>query len=125
MELLKILSAAGVWHDYSAHIIQKGYGWARNDLDSDKSTRTKDGRLRRDKITTKRKLTYEVRGMTRAELAQLDDDLSQTTFRAQVMDLHGPREMEFYCSSFSADMNTSRRETADSWTAGAFSLTEV
>lgn len=125
MELLKILSASGAWHDYSDHVIRKGYGWSRNDLDSDKSTRTKDGKMRRDKIATKRKLSYDVRGLTRKELAELDDDLSQTTFQAQVMDLHGPRQMEFYCSTFSADLNTSVRDVAGSWTAGSFNITEV
>ena len=54
-------------HDWSGAIQSSGYGWARSDLDSDKSTRTKDGRLRRDKIGTKRKITYEVMGLTRAE----------------------------------------------------------
>jgi hypothetical protein len=39
--------------DYSSAIATKGYGWSRNDLDSDKTTRTKDGKMRRDKITTK------------------------------------------------------------------------
>lgn len=29
-------------HDYSRHIERKGVGWSRNDLDSDKTTRTKD-----------------------------------------------------------------------------------
>lgn len=125
MELLSILSANGEWHDYSKYIIQNGYGWSRNDLDSSKSTRTKDGKMRRDKLTDKRKLSYGVRGMTRAELAQLDDDLSQTTFQAKVLDLHGPRQMEFYCSSFSADLNTAVRDVADSWTAGSFNITEV
>lgn len=125
MELFQILGAGGTWHDYSTHILQKGYSWSRNDLDSDKSTRTKDGRMRRDKITTKRKLSFDIRGMTRAELAELDDDLSQATFQAKVLDLHGPRQMEFYCSSFSADLNTAVRDVADSWTAGSFSITEV
>ena len=40
--------------DVSAHIQRKGYGWTRNDLDSEKTKRTKDGKLRRYKITEKR-----------------------------------------------------------------------
>lgn len=49
--------------DYSDFIATKGYGWSRNDLDSDKTTRTKDGKMRRDKITSKRKLNYTTRSM--------------------------------------------------------------
>lgn len=30
--------------DYSDFIATKGYGWSRNDLDSDKTTRTKMGK---------------------------------------------------------------------------------
>ena len=112
-------------HDYSKFIIQSGINWARNDLDSENSTRTKDGRLRRDKIGTKRKLSYDVRGMSRAELAQLDDDLSSPTFQAIYSDLHGRQTREFYCSSFSATMNTANSEGANSWTAASFNITEV
>ena len=113
-------------HDYSPYILrQSGYGWARNDVDSETTTRTKDGRLRRDRIATKRKLTYEVRGLGRELLAQLDDDLSSPTFQATYMDLHGRATREFYCSGFSAELNTTRTEGPGSWTAAAFSLVEV
>ena len=65
--------------DYSDFIATKGYGWSRNSLDSDKTTRTKDGKMRRDKITSKRKLNYTTRSMPRDKLAKLDDDLNETT----------------------------------------------
>lgn len=77
MELLVING-----HDYSKYIKNTGYGWSRNDLDSSETTRVKNGTLRRKNIAAKRKLTYAVMGMTRAQLAQLDDDLSQETFSA-------------------------------------------
>lgn len=112
-------------HDYSKFIKNTGYGWSRNDLDSDKSTRTKDGRLRRDKIATKRKLTYELMGMTRGQLAQLDDDLSQDTFDATFMDLHGQMTKEFYCSTFEANLTSTVRDDGTAWKSGAFSITEV
>lgn len=120
MELLVING-----HDYSKFIKRKGYGWSRNDLDSDKSTRTKDGLMRRVKIATKRKITYDVIGMTRAEIAQLDDDLSETTFNVTYMDLHGKRTGKFYCANFSADLNTITTEAAGSWEAASFNITEV
>lgn len=111
-------------HDYSKYVKRKGFSWSRNDLDSDKSTRTKDGLLRRDKITTKRKLSYSVMGMTREELAQLDDDLSAATFSATYTDLHGKETRTFYCSSFSADMSDTHDDKW-SWEAASFNMTEV
>lgn len=111
-------------HDYSKYVKRKGFSWSRNDLDSDKSTRTKDGLLRRDKITTKRKLSYDVMGMTREELAQLDDDLSAATFSATYIDLHGKETRTFYCSSFSAVMSDTHDDKW-SWEAASFNMTEV
>lgn len=112
-------------HDYSQYIKNTGYGWGRNDLDSSETTRVKNGTLRRKKIATKRKLTFEVMGMTRAQLAQLDDDLSQETFSATYMDLHGPMTRTFYCSSFSAALTTTLRDDEHSWKSDEFTLTEV
>ena len=112
-------------HDYSKYIKNTGYGWSRNDLDSSNTTRTKNGDLRRDKICTKRKLTYEVMGMTREELAQLDDDLSQETFSATFMDLHGQMTRVFYCSTFEANLTTTRRDDATAWQPSSFTITEV
>lgn len=112
-------------HDYSRFVKNTGYGWGRSDLDSDKSTRTKNGRLRRDKIGTKRKITYELMGLKRSELAQLDDDLSKTTFWATYMDLHGRMTKEFYCANFSASLTTTRRDDESTWKSDSFTITEV
>lgn len=112
-------------HDYSKFVTVSGYGWARNDLDSSNTTRTKDGTLRRDKIATKRKMTLEVAGMKRRELAQLDDDLSQSTFTATYMDLHGQMTRTFYCASFSAALTTTKRDDEFTWRSEPFTLTEV
>lgn len=111
-------------HDYSRYVERKGMGWSRNDLDSDKTTRTRDGRMRRDKITEKRKLSFTVFHMTQDQLAQLDDDLSEDTFSATYLDLHGVQTREFYCSAFSADLDVVRGE-AGIWTGGTFNMIEV
>lgn len=111
-------------HDYSRYVERKGLGWSRNDLDSAKTTRTRDGRMRRDKITTKRKLSFTVFHMTQDQLAQLDNDLSADTFTATYLDLHGQQTREFYCSSFSADLDVVRDETGV-WTGGTFNMIEV
>lgn len=111
-------------HDYSQYIEMKGVGWSRNDLHSEKTGRTKDGRARLDKITTKRKLSYTMINMSRAELAQLDDDLSETTFSATYLDLHGTQTREFYCSSFSATNDTVYDEDGQ-WSGAAFNMIEV
>jgi len=120
MEFLKING-----HDYSKCVEFKGYGWSRNDLDSEKTGRTKDGKMRRKKITTKRKLTYRVFDMTRQELAQLDDDLGLETVQVDYLDLHGERSGEFYCSSFSVDMEGFDATGTDRWGGATFSLIEI
>lgn len=111
-------------HDYSQFIKRKGVGWSRNDLDSEKTIRTKDGKMRRDKITTKRKCSYALMNMTQEQLAQLDDDLSESTFSVTYLDLHGVQTRTFYCSSFAATL----AECVDdnpAWEDAAFSITEV
>ena len=119
MELLVING-----HDYSRFVERKGFEWSRNDLDSDQTTRTKNGKLRRYKITTKRKLSYTLMHMTRPELAALDDDLSASTFQAKYMDLHGPATRVFYCSSFSASISDVL-DGEDAWEGATFNMTEV
>lgn len=119
MEVLKI---GGV--DYSAHIETKGIGWSRNDVDSEKTKRTKDGKLRRDKITTKRKLSYKLIHMTREQLAALDDALSAATFSATYLDLHGQQTRKFYCSSFSATQDSAYSADGE-WSGAAFDMIEV
>lgn len=111
-------------HDYSQYVENKGLGWSRNDVDSEKSVRTKDARMRRVKIATKRKLSYKVFHMTQAQLAQLDDDLSEATFTATYRDLHGTLTKEFYCSSFSATLSDVQNEN-DAWCDATFNITEV
>lgn len=111
-------------HDYSGHVASKGYGWSRNDIDSDKTTRTKDGKMRRYKITTKRKLSFTMFHMTRSELAQLDDDLSKSTFSATYQDLHGKSTRTFYCSSFEASLEEVQDEN-EIWGGASFNMIEV
>lgn len=112
-------------HDYSHLVSGKGVGWKRNDLDSEQTQRTKDGTMRRQKITTKRTVSYEILPIaTQAELAQLDDDLSAETFTAQYLDLHGVQTRKFYCSSFSATLDYVRSE-GKYWSGGKFNMIEV
>lgn len=119
---MEVLIINGV--DYSFHIEAKGIGWSRNDVDSEKTTRVKSGNIRRDKITTKRKLTYKLIGMTRQQLADLDDALSAVTFSATYLDLHGQQTRKFYCSSFSATLESAYGEGGE-WGDAAFNMTEV
>lgn len=111
-------------HDYSQYVERKGYGWSREDLDSEKTGRTKDGKMRRDKITTKRKLSYTVMNMSRALLSQLDNDLSVPTFSATYLDLHGKQTRTFYTSSFSATLQELVDEDGE-WGDASFKLIEV
>ena len=111
-------------NDYSSAIEAKGYGWSRNDLDSENTTRTKDGRMRRDKITTKRKLSYTTRSITRNMLAKLDDDLNKTTCTVKYLDLHGIRTSEFYCSSMECTLEQAADDN-EVWGGATFNLIEV
>ena len=112
-------------HDYSQFVEDKGYGWSREDLDSEKTVRTKNGQLRRDKIGVKRKLSFTMMHMTRAQLAQLDEDLSQPSFHATYMDLHGQQTRTFYCSSFSVTLRQIWSGDEGTWEGAAFNLTEI
>lgn len=112
-------------HDYSQYIERSGYGWARNDLDSDKTTRLKNGNMRRYKITTKRTLSYTLMTNSREILAQLDDDLSRTTFSATYYDLHGEQTRTFYCSSFAVTLSEVQDDTTDQWEGASFTIVEV
>lgn len=120
MEVLKINGA-----DYSRFITRKGYGWSREDLDSEQTKRTRDGTLRRQKIGTKRKLSYQLMHMTREELAALDDALSAATFSATYLDLHGITTKTFYCSSFTATLSDVLDGDCEVWEGAAFNLIEV
>lgn len=119
MELLKIGD-----HDWSPLIESGGYGWKRNDLDGENTTRTKSGRMRRDKVTEKLTLTYKVRPTSRANLASLNEDLRQETFLATILDLSGPVTKEFYCSSFGTTMDGIYSGT-EFWQGAEFTLIEV
>lgn len=124
--VLKILSSSGEWHDYTSCIKAKGFGWKRNDLDSEKTVRVKTGRMRRDKITNKRTCSYDVMPTVSQEtLVQMDDDLSQDTFIAEYSDLHGTRQSEFYCSSFEAKLVEVLENGTEKWEGQPFNMIEV
>lgn len=120
MELLKING-----HDYSRFVEQKGYSWSRNDIDSEQTTRLKNGSMRRKKLTTKRKLSYTVFRMSREQLAALDDDLNLETVSVTYLDLHGEQTRTFYCSAFAADCDEIGADGASRWSGGAFHLIEI
>lgn len=111
-------------HDYSKYIESKGVAWSRNDLDSAQTTRTKEGTMRRQKITTKRKLQYTMLPMPLDAIMDLDDDLNSQTFSATYLDLHGVMTREFYCSSFSTTLNVVE-DGMPAWDGAAFSMTEI
>ncbi len=124
--VLQIKSPSGAWHDYTMVVKAKGFGWKRNDLDTEKSVRVKNGRMRRDKITNKRTCEYDVMQTADKELlARLDDDLSQTEFTARYSDLHGKRESDFYCTSFEATLASVGEDGTEKWEGKPFTMIEV
>lgn len=111
-------------YDFSQYVEHKGVGWSRNDIDGEGTIRTKAGTMRRDKLTTKRKVSYKLVNMPQSELALLDDLLSKPTFRAKYIDLHGVETREFYTSSFSATLADCSGDTPV-WDGATFNMTEV
>lgn len=110
-------------HDWSRLIEYKGYGWSRNDLDSADTGRPKTGLMRRDKVGTKRKLTFKTMPASRETLAQLDDDLSQKFFSATYLDLHGVMTKTFYCTEFSLSLAQVGDDYED-WQSASFNMIE-
>lgn len=124
--MLEIQSASGEWHDYTRYIKLKGFGWKRNDLHSEKTVRVKTGKMRIDKIGTKRTCSYEVMPTATQEvLIQMDDDLSQDSFNARYSDLHGKKTAEFYCSSFEATLAEVEDDGTEIWEGQSFTMIEV
>lgn len=112
-------------HDYSRLVMRGGIGWERNDLDSEQAKRTKNGRMRRDKIGTKRGVSYKISSIaTQEELAMLDDDLSKEEFDARYLDLHGIQTRTFYCTRFYAALDYVDKERGE-WNGGEFKIIEV
>ena len=120
--MIEVLKING--HDYSKFVEQKGYGWSRNDLDGGQSGRTKDGVMRRVKVAAKRKISYTLFNMTRADLARRDDDLSTAEFNATYLDIHGVTTRRFYCSTFSATCDVIDGDD-DKWEGATFDMTEI
>lgn len=120
---MQILTING--HDYSHYVKDEGYSWSRDDLDSSQTVRTKNGNLRRDKITEKRNLTFRMLPMPETLAAQLDDDLHAPQFPVQYHDLHGDQTRQFYCSQFPGNL----RQVIDSgnllWDGISFNLHEI
>lgn len=119
MEILKI----GI-HDWSHIIESRGFGWKRNDLDDESTTRTKLGTMRRRKIAEKLTLTYKTLSASREVFAALNADLRQPTFTATVLSLDGIVEKEFYCTSFSTTL-IGIFDGVEMWDGAEFTLIEV
>ena len=119
MEILKIGE-----HDWSYLIESRGYGWKRNDLDDESTTRTKQGKMRRKKVAEKLTLTYKTLSASREEFAALNADLQQPTFSATVLGLGGPVEKDFYCTSFSTTL-IGIFNGKEMWDGAEFTLIEV
>lgn len=112
-------------HDYSQWILDEGYDWSRDDIDSEKTVRVKTGNMRRDKITEKRNLSFQMRDMPEKLAAQLDNDLHAKQFQVQYHDLHGDQTREFYCSKFPAKLRQITDEGKLMWRGIAFNLHEI
>lgn len=113
-------------HDYSKYIARRGLQWTRNDVDSEKSTRLKNGSMRRYKITDKRTVVYEFVNMPVNIMQQLDDDLrNNVTFNLTYVDVHGVLTKKFYCTSFSATLEEIQNGDYQQWSVASATFVEV
>lgn len=110
--------------DVTPYIKSRGYTWTRNVLHSSKTTRTRDGRARVDKITDKVTLPFELGNVPVEKLAEINNVLKRQTFRATYYGIEGSKNMEFYCSSFSAEAVVIS-ENQEIWENAAFTIVEV
>ncbi len=111
-------------HDYARWVEDGGYDWSRDDLDSEKTKRVKNGTMRRDKITEKRNLSFAMLPMPETLAAQLDTDLHAAQFSVRYHDLHGDQR-EFYCSKFPAKLQQVVDKGNPLWAGISFSLHEI
>lgn len=111
-------------HNYSAYIKQRGVGWNRENINSNDSGRTLDGKMHVGIIAAKRKLSYELGNVPQNILAQLDSDLSAPTFSVTYLDLHGAATRTFYCTSFAATLDDVI-ESNGRWSGAKFNIIEV
>lgn len=112
-------------HDYTRYIEDGGYSWSRDDVDSEKTVRVKTGTMRRDKITEKRNLSFQMLPMPEELAAQLDTDLHAPEFSVRYHDLHGDQTRRFYCSKFPGKLHQVTREGQLLWGGISFNLHEI
>ncbi len=120
---MKILVING--HDYTRWVADDGYNWSRDDIDSSKTVRVKSGKMRRDKITEKRNLSFSMLPMPEEMAAQLDTDLHAKQFEVRYHDLHGDQSRQFYCSQFPGGLRQVTDGDALMWGGISFNLHEI
>ena len=112
-------------HDYTKWILSDGYSWSRDDIDSEKTVRVKNGNMRRDKITEKRNLSFKMRPMPEETAAELDTALHDKQFSVTYHDLHGDQTRQFYCSQFPANLRQIVEDGQTLWSGISFNLHEI
>lgn len=91
--------------DYSSLLNENSIKWSRNDLDSDDSGRTLDGRMHRNRVAIKRKLEVsEIKRLNVQQMKELNNSLLPQTITITFIDpiVGGRYTGTFYGSSVSA-----------------------
>lgn len=102
-----------------------GIKWSRNDIDADSAGRDLTGRMRRKRITTKRKLTFSCLRMDTKTIRELNEALMPQTVKVTYLDpIDGISTRTFYGSSVEATTQiVINGETY--WEGTTFSLIEM
>lgn len=110
--------------DFTSFVLESGIGWSRNDLDSEKTTRTLDGVMRRSRIAIKRKLQVKCRRMNTAEMIALNKALLPQFIKVTFLDpIEGVVTKTFYGSTVEATTQITMNGITY-WDGTSFSLIE-
>lgn len=114
-------------HDITPYINFEGLKYSTSDLDSEETTRTMDGNLRRSRVATKVRWDVPCRPLRTSEAQFLFRLLSPEWVTLRASDLvHGVRTATFYSNNNSIAMKITSRVSEDEelWEGLTFPLIE-
>lgn len=117
-------------NDYTYLLKEGAIHWSRNDIDTDKTTRSKiNGEMYRKRLTMKRKLTIDnIKRLTTAQLVAINTEMNRDSFTCTVVDaITGqPYTMTCYNSTVEAATQIYDAKANDIyWTDCRFSVIEM
>ena len=111
--------------DFASYLTAGGLRWQRNDLDGANAGRTLDGRMHRDRVATKSKLTVQLRPLTDGELGRVLRAIAPQYVTVTYPDPQaGRRTAVFYSNNAAAEATVACADGTLLWTNIQFPLIE-